>query len=118
MFYPDKVKILDTVFKIEYTEDVLDIEGLDGLMHSGMILPAEHKIIILRRPGMSVSGIWQIIWHEIVHGILKGFMLDNKIEESNIDKEELVVLLSTGINGCMFDMDLLGGEREFYNEDI
>ncbi len=99
---PDKIKILDLTYTIEYVEKPSDVDNLKRRSLWGQIDYWTRTIRVYDN-GRAVQDIWHTIWHEVFHGIIEGL----EIDIPNDKEEHIIELLATGVNSVCFDNDLI-----------
>ena len=103
--FPTKIKILDQIFKVTYSEKLSEID-CDGIIQAYGQTNFQTKTIRIYRPkDFSTAEVWNTIMHEAMHIILEIFKIcddDNKLNNA-IFEEKVTHLLATGINTMMID---------------
>lgn len=98
MNFPESVNILGIPYKIIYCENQLDTDIEKRTLLDGQIDFFNKCIRVHKRDNK--ESMWNTIWHEILHAIIHTLKID--IGEDT-DEENLVALLSLGINNVVFE---------------
>lgn len=108
MKLPDKIKILDSIYQVEYIDDLGAVGDEDKSCGK---IDFYRKIIKIYRGVRTESDIYQTLIHEVLHGICD--ILKIKIKEDDEDEEEKIVdLLAIGINLVLHDNKLSFGDKD------
>lgn len=105
MNLPDKIKIIDTVYAIEYVEKPSDVDIFRRESLWGQIDYWTRTIRVYRNVRCE-SDIWQTLWHEIIHAICEKLHIATTDGKLN-DNETVIDLLATAINAVLLDNDWL-----------
>lgn len=98
---PNKINILGIEYTIVYKESASEVDGQKRTALNGVIDYWERSIRIYDH-GNRLDDIWQVLWHEIIHGIMTTLHID--VPEN--EEERFVDLLATGINDVLLRNDL------------
>ncbi len=105
VMFPTKIKILDQIFKIYYSDKLSQIDG-DGIKQAYGQTDFHSKTMRIFRPkDFSTAEVWNTIIHEAVHVIFETFKItegDEKLSQE-VYQEKVIHLLATGINTMMID---------------
>lgn len=94
---PKQLKIFDTTYKIIYVDNPaeVDINKRESLWGQ---IDFWTRTIRIYKNNRSPEDIWQVIWHEVLHGICQKMELhDLMVDEKKINA------LATGINSIIVD---------------
>lgn len=107
VMFPTRIKILDQIFKIFYSDKLSEIDS-DGIKQAYGQTNFHNKTIRIYRPkDFSTAEVWNTIMHEAVHVIFETLKIaegDEKLSQEAY-QEKAVHLLATGINTMMIDND-------------
>lgn len=98
---PETVKIVDTVYKIEYCDKPSDVDLYKRQSLWGQIDYWTRTIRIYKGNNYTELDVRQTLLHEILHGIVEKFKIDQI--EKHADHEKIIDLLATGINVILSD---------------
>lgn len=98
---PTEIKLVDMVYKIEYCEKPSDVDIYKRSSLWGQIDYWTRTIRIYRTKDSNDGDTQQTILHELIHGIVDKFHIDQI--EKHVDYEKIVDLLATGINSILID---------------
>ena len=105
VMFPTKIKILDQIFKIIYSEKLSEID-CDGITQMYGQTNFHTKTIRIYRPiDFSTAEVWNTIMHEAIHVIFETLKIsegDDKLNDTTY-QEKVIHLLATGINTMMID---------------
>ena len=94
---PKTIKILDTTYKIEYVNNLIDVDSNKRQALFGQVDIWERTIRIYKN-NRTIEDIWAVIWHEVMHCICEKMgMRDLIMDEDKIQK------LAIGLNTIIVD---------------
>jgi hypothetical protein len=89
---PDEVVILGIPFSITYYEKASDV-GLDGRTVVAGSIDYWTNSIKIHDDGQPLEDIWQTLWHEIIHGIVKLLHISSLQDaEDNVIHDDIDIL--------------------------
>lgn len=108
MNLPSQVKIIDTIYTIEYVDKPSDV---DIFRRQSLWGQCDYwtRTIRVYTGNLSEADIMQTLWHEIIHAICEKLHISTDAGKLN-DNETAIDLLATAINAVLHDNDLLGGK--------
>ncbi|MEM4261037.1 MAG: hypothetical protein QXG00_07385 [Candidatus Woesearchaeota archaeon] len=94
---PKTIKIFDTNYKIEYVDNPaeVDIHKRESLWGQ---IDFWTRTIRIYKNNRSPEDIWQVIWHEVLHGICYKMGIDDLLVD-----EKKINSLAIGINTIIVD---------------
>lgn len=94
---PKKLNILGTTYKVLYVDKPSDADAGKRLSLWGQIDHWENIIRIYSGSERTLESTWKVLLHEIVHGIVQEYCINEILQLHEEDQERVVDTLATGL---------------------